>query len=182
MAAAGTLGKTAAFHPALSSAQTNRHQQNSATPFASSASVCLRGTSALTAKPAKVASDGRQDQAVRCVMAPEKASSQQNVADFQRPDAMGRFGKYGGKYVPETLMYALSDLEKTYKEVTADPAFQVGKQYLFREFSHIVLLHNSLPQAVTWKRVMCLNCGSLWKESWHQICNCAILKGLKSFL
>lgn len=59
-------------------------------------------------------------------MAPEKAGAKQNVGDFQRPDAMGRFGKYGGKYVPETLMYALSDLEKTYQEVTADPAFQVG--------------------------------------------------------
>ncbi len=57
---------------------------------------------------------------------PERQATQQSVADFQRPDASGRFGKYGGKYVPETLMYALSDLEKTYAEVTADPAFQVS--------------------------------------------------------
>ena len=29
------------------------------------------------------------------------------VAEFERPDASGRFGRFGGKYVPETLMYAL---------------------------------------------------------------------------
>lgn len=30
----------------------------------------------------------------------------------QRPDAFGRFGRFGGKYVPETLMPALNELEK----------------------------------------------------------------------
>ncbi len=40
------------------------------------------------------------------------------------PDARGRFGVYGGKYVPETLMYALDELEAAYRSAVADPAFQ----------------------------------------------------------
>jgi tryptophan synthase beta chain len=35
----------------------------------------------------------------------------------------GRFGKYGGQYVPETLMNALIELEDTYAQATHDPAF-----------------------------------------------------------
>jgi tryptophan synthase beta chain len=40
------------------------------------------------------------------------------------PDARGRYGDFGGQYVPETLMYALGQLEKAYEEATADPGFQ----------------------------------------------------------
>ena len=40
------------------------------------------------------------------------------------PDARGRFGAYGGKYVPETLMYALDELEAAYTKACADTAFQ----------------------------------------------------------
>ena len=36
----------------------------------------------------------------------------------------GRFGAYGGRYVPETLMAALEELEHAYAEAKADPAFQ----------------------------------------------------------
>ncbi len=36
----------------------------------------------------------------------------------------GRFGAYGGRYVPETLMAALEELEAAYDEADADPAFQ----------------------------------------------------------
>ncbi|HEY9896134.1 MAG TPA: tryptophan synthase subunit beta, partial [Candidatus Sericytochromatia bacterium] len=32
-----------------------------------------------------------------------------------RPDALGRFGKFGGKYVPETLMPALFELEAAFQ-------------------------------------------------------------------
>lgn len=42
-----------------------------------------------------------------------------------RPDKNGRYGKYGGKYVPETLISALEELETKYAEVKRDPAFQV---------------------------------------------------------
>ena len=33
------------------------------------------------------------------------------------PDQNGFYGKYGGKFVPETLMYALEQLEDTYKNL-----------------------------------------------------------------
>jgi len=39
------------------------------------------------------------------------------------PDAQGRFGDYGGRYVPETLMPLVLELEKAYAAADADPAF-----------------------------------------------------------
>ncbi len=39
------------------------------------------------------------------------------------PTAKGRFGAYGGRYVPETLMAALEELEAAYSDAQADPAF-----------------------------------------------------------
>ena len=42
-----------------------------------------------------------------------------------RPDASGRYGQFGGKYVPETLIAALEELEKAYADAMADEAFKV---------------------------------------------------------
>ncbi len=39
---------------------------------------------------------------------------------YQQPDAQGHFGKYGGQYVPETLMPALRELEEIYKQLDDD--------------------------------------------------------------
>jgi tryptophan synthase beta chain len=39
------------------------------------------------------------------------------------PDARGHFGRYGGRYVPETLMPLILDLEKAYAQAKTDPAF-----------------------------------------------------------
>lgn len=44
---------------------------------------------------------------------------------LERPDATGRFGRFGGKYVPETLIAALAELEVAYAEAMADPEFVV---------------------------------------------------------
>ncbi|WAC23389.1 tryptophan synthase subunit beta [Blastomonas sp. SL216] len=41
-----------------------------------------------------------------------------------QPDAQGHFGQYGGRYVAETLMPLVLDLEKHYRAAKADPAFQ----------------------------------------------------------
>ncbi len=47
------------------------------------------------------------------------------------PDSLGHFGIFGGKYVIETLMPALEELEKVYQEACADPTFQEQlKSYL----------------------------------------------------
>ncbi len=45
------------------------------------------------------------------------------------PDEKGYFGEFGGKFVPETLMYALEELEEAYKEAKEDPSF-------WDEFNH----------------------------------------------
>jgi tryptophan synthase beta chain len=42
------------------------------------------------------------------------------------PDASGRFGDYGGRYVPETLMPLVLELGRAYAEAKADPAFQAA--------------------------------------------------------
>ena len=39
------------------------------------------------------------------------------------PDAHGRFGDFGGQYVPETLMAALDELTQAFLEAKEDPAF-----------------------------------------------------------
>ena len=41
-----------------------------------------------------------------------------------QPDARGHFGPYGGRYVAETLMAPLAELEAAYRSLRADPAFQ----------------------------------------------------------
>ncbi len=52
----------------------------------------------------------------------------------QQPDALGRFGRFGGKYVPETLMPALSELETAYQQYRNDPDFLQELQGLLRDY------------------------------------------------
>jgi tryptophan synthase beta chain len=47
----------------------------------------------------------------------------------------GRFGIYGGRYVPETLMAALLELEREYEVAKADPAFQTELNGLLKDFA-----------------------------------------------
>ena len=48
--------------------------------------------------------------------------------------APGRFGKYGGRYVPETLMAALLELDAAYAEAQADAAFHVELNGLLKDY------------------------------------------------
>src|SRR5271163_742494 len=50
------------------------------------------------------------------------------------PDSRGRFGEYGGRYVAETLMPALFELEKAYKEARRDPKFRDDLKRYSREY------------------------------------------------
>ena len=65
----------------------------------------------------------------------------------QVPDEHGRFGIYGGKFVAETLMSALAELESLYKDLKDDPAF-------IREFdldlAHYVGRPSPLYEAARW--------------------------------
>ncbi|ARV62708.1 tryptophan synthase subunit beta [Nostocales cyanobacterium HT-58-2] len=51
-----------------------------------------------------------------------------------RPDSLGRFGKFGGKYVPETLMPALSELETAFEQYHKEPSFQKELQGLLKDY------------------------------------------------
>ncbi|MNX57929.1 Tryptophan synthase beta chain [compost metagenome] len=50
------------------------------------------------------------------------------------PDAQGHFGPFGGRFVPETLVGALDELDAAYREALADPAFHEELAYFQRDF------------------------------------------------
>jgi tryptophan synthase beta chain len=51
------------------------------------------------------------------------------------PDSRGRYGPFGGRYVPETLVAPLEELERAYAEARRDPAFQAELDYLLHNFA-----------------------------------------------
>jgi tryptophan synthase beta chain len=51
------------------------------------------------------------------------------------PDARGRFGEFGGRFVPETLMHAVEELEQAYDDARQDPKFQSELKRLLRFFA-----------------------------------------------
>jgi tryptophan synthase beta chain len=57
-----------------------------------------------------------------------------SVATESLPDALGHFGVYGGRYVPETLMHPLQELQDEYGRAQNDPQFQREFEYYLREF------------------------------------------------
>ena len=50
------------------------------------------------------------------------------------PDANGRFGEFGGRYVAETLMPLILDLEKEYRAAQKDPEFQAQMDDLWKHY------------------------------------------------
>jgi len=54
------------------------------------------------------------------------------------PDRRGRFGPYGGRFVPDTLVANLEELERAYREARRDPAF-------WREFRHYTRRYGGRP-------------------------------------
>ncbi|MCP2013661.1 tryptophan synthase beta chain [Deinococcus sp. HSC-46F16] len=57
-----------------------------------------------------------------------------SLPDYPQPDARGRFGRFGGRYVPETLIPALDELERAYLDAKRDPEFLNELERLLREF------------------------------------------------
>ncbi len=51
-----------------------------------------------------------------------------------RPDKLGRFGRFGGKYVPETLMPALKELEEAYDQYRDEPGFKAELNGLLKDY------------------------------------------------
>ncbi|MEO6567754.1 MAG: pyridoxal-phosphate dependent enzyme, partial [Opitutaceae bacterium] len=54
---------------------------------------------------------------------------------FSLPDSAGHFGRYGGVFVPETLMTALQELGAAYTAARADPGFQAELKHHLKEFA-----------------------------------------------
>jgi tryptophan synthase beta chain len=55
--------------------------------------------------------------------------------DKQLPDSRGYFGQFGGRFVPETLMPALDELEEAYEEAKRDPSFWAEFDSLSHDYS-----------------------------------------------
>jgi tryptophan synthase beta chain len=68
------------------------------------------------------------------------------------PDDRGRFGDYGGKFVPETLMAALAELETAYAQAKADAGFQ-------QELGHLLHTYAGRPTALYFARNLTRLCG-----------------------
>jgi tryptophan synthase beta chain len=51
------------------------------------------------------------------------------------PDVRGRFGDFGGRYVPETLMHPVEELERAYESARSDPKFQERLEDLLQNFA-----------------------------------------------
>ncbi|ADI15439.1 tryptophan synthase subunit beta [Truepera radiovictrix] len=53
---------------------------------------------------------------------------------FPLPDSRGRYGAFGGRFVPETLIPALDDLTRAYRDASADPAFRRAFEHYLKTF------------------------------------------------
>ena len=77
-------------------------------------------------------------------------------ASTRVPDAAGRFGPFGGRYVPETLTHALDELAAEYEKAVADPAFHEELDDLYRHYvgrpSPLVLRRAAEPNSAAGRR------------------------------
>ncbi|AWN18485.1 tryptophan synthase subunit beta [Streptococcus sobrinus] len=53
---------------------------------------------------------------------------------YQQPDVKGFYGKFGGQFVPETLMTAILELDQAYQEAKQDPGFQAELDALLKNY------------------------------------------------
>ncbi|RDU36480.1 tryptophan synthase subunit beta [Neobacillus piezotolerans] len=53
---------------------------------------------------------------------------------YMMPDERGHFGTFGGRFVPETLMQAILQMEEAYKEAKNDPLFQLELSRLLKDY------------------------------------------------
>ena len=63
-----------------------------------------------------------------------KMHEEGTAADAYPPDERGRFGEFGGRFVPETVMAALDELQAAMDEAFADPEFHAERALLARDF------------------------------------------------
>lgn len=92
-------------------------------PYSSSSTqLPFKFTSLATAAPTSISCSLTRDSAA---LQMDDKNDNGAFPVLPRPDSFGRFGKYGGKYVPETLMHALAELEAAFHALANDEEFQV---------------------------------------------------------
>ncbi|WP_144665704.1 tryptophan synthase subunit beta [Bacillus altitudinis] len=62
---------------------------------------------------------------------------------YAYPNEIGRYGEFGGKFVPETLMQPLEEIEQAFRELNEDPAFQ-------KEYISLLKNYSGRPTALTY--------------------------------
>src|SRR5688572_23785760 len=92
------------------------------------------------------------------------AANSPSAATPQVPDARGRFGSFGGRYVPETLTRALDELAAEYERAKADAAFQ-------RELSSLLATFVGRPSPLYFAKRLTEQCGGaqIWLK--REDCN-----------
>ena len=68
-----------------------------------------------------------------------------NEVDKSLKGSDHRFGVFGGRYVPETLMPALEKLETAYEEIRGDEEFKKRLELFYRDYVGLSLIHISEP-------------------------------------
>ncbi|MDK4688630.1 tryptophan synthase subunit beta [Kingella negevensis] len=54
--------------------------------------------------------------------------------EYKQPNENGFFGRFGGRFIPETLMTAVLELDAAYREAKADPSFQAALDDLLKNY------------------------------------------------
>jgi len=85
--------------------------------------------------------------AARNAMGAASSDARSSESGRSRPDARGHFGRYGGRFVSETLMRALDELDAAYAHFRDDPAF---KAELEDELAHFVGRPSPIYHAKRW--------------------------------
>ena len=93
-----------------------------------SAKANIVGRTQKVALKGKVHAGKASRHVTQMVAAPKKPIP--DMKGVARPDPNGRFGKFGGRYVPETLIYALDELTVAFQEAIKDPEFQVTREFV----------------------------------------------------
>jgi len=97
-----------------------------------SAKANIVGRTQKVALKGKVHAGKASRHVTQMVAAPKKPIP--DMKGVARPDPNGRFGKFGGRYVPETLIYALDELTVAFQEAIKDPEFQAELSGHLKDF------------------------------------------------
>ena len=65
---------------------------------------------------------------------PDNLTIEQPASLRAGPDSRGHFGPFGGRYVAETLMPLILELETAYRAAQADPAFRAELEWLLKHY------------------------------------------------